>query len=115
MYQIVLFVHVVIAIVLISLILVQQGKGAGMGAGFGGGASQTVFGSRGSGSFLLKMTGGIATCFFITSLWLGYMVASEYRGAHKLDLPAQTQPRPVAPVQVDIDANKAKSDSKSDK
>ncbi len=46
----ILMIHVAIAIALVALILLQQGKGADAGASFGGGASQTVFGSRGSGS-----------------------------------------------------------------
>ena len=50
----ILMVHVVIAVALVVLILLQQGKGAEAGAAFGGGASQTVFGSRGSGNFLSR-------------------------------------------------------------
>ena len=52
----VVVVHVVIAVALVGLVLIQQGKGADAGAAFGGGASQTVFGSQGSGSFLTRMT-----------------------------------------------------------
>ncbi|MCP3680437.1 MAG: preprotein translocase subunit SecG [Gammaproteobacteria bacterium] len=63
----------VFAIALVALVLVQQGKGAGMGASLGGGASQTVFGSRGAGSFLLKLTCGLAALFFATSLTLSYL------------------------------------------
>ena len=40
-----------VAIMLVGLILIQQGKGADMGASFGAGASNTVFGSGGSGNF----------------------------------------------------------------
>ena len=46
-----LTIHMIVAIVLIGLILIQRGKGADIGAAFGSGASQTVFGSRGSASF----------------------------------------------------------------
>ena len=62
----ILMIHVAIAIALVVLILLQQGKGAEAGAAFGGGASQTVFGSRGSGSFLAKFTGLLAVAFFAT-------------------------------------------------
>lgn len=65
--------HVIISIALIALVLIQQGKGAELGATFGSAASQTVFGSQGSGSFLLKLTGLLALLFFITSLSLGYL------------------------------------------
>ncbi|MGP8291836.1 preprotein translocase subunit SecG [Vreelandella zhanjiangensis] len=68
----ILMVHVVIAVALVVLILLQQGKGAEAGAAFGGGASQTVFGSRGSGSFLSRTTGVLAAGFFVTSMALAY-------------------------------------------
>ena len=66
----ILMVHVVIAVALVVLILLQQGKGAEAGAAFGGGASQTVFGSRGSGNFLSRTTGILAAGFFVTSMAL---------------------------------------------
>lgn len=75
MYIGVLLVHVAIAIALVVLVLLQQGKGAEAGAAFGGGASQTVFGSQGSGNFLAKLTGVLAAVFFATSLGLAYLVS----------------------------------------
>jgi preprotein translocase subunit SecG len=68
----ILMIHVVIAVALVVLILLQQGKGAEAGAAFGGGASQTVFGSRGSGNFLSRTTGILAAGFFATSMALAY-------------------------------------------
>ncbi len=64
--------HVIITIALIGLILIQRGKGADVGAAFGSGASQTVFGSQGSASFLTRTTAALATLFFLTSLTLAY-------------------------------------------
>ncbi len=61
----ILMVHVVIAVALVVLILLQQGKGAEAGAAFGGGASQTVFGSRGSGNFLSRTTGVFSRWLFL--------------------------------------------------
>ncbi|OGV31595.1 MAG: preprotein translocase subunit SecG, partial [Legionellales bacterium RIFCSPHIGHO2_12_FULL_35_11] len=52
MYQLILIIHVVIALMLIGLVLIQHGKGADIGAAFGSGASNTVFGSQGTGGFL---------------------------------------------------------------
>ena len=48
--------HVLIAIAMVAFILVQRGPGATAGAAFGSGASGTVFGSRGAGSFLSRTT-----------------------------------------------------------
>lgn len=68
-----------ISIALITLVLIQQGKGAELGAAFGSAASQTVFGSQGSASFLLKLTGLLALLFFATSLSLGYLAGHSAR------------------------------------
>src|SRR5512138_948707 len=48
--------HVLIAAGIVGLVLLQRGKGADAGAGFGAGASGTVFGARGSASFLSRLT-----------------------------------------------------------
>jgi preprotein translocase subunit SecG len=65
--------HVIVCIFLIAVVLLQRGKGAEIGAVFGGGGSSTVFGSRGAGSFLSKLTTGAAIVFMITSLSLAYL------------------------------------------
>src|SRR5690242_584110 len=63
--------YVLIAAALTVLILIQRGEGASAGAGFGGGASATVFGARGSASFLTRATAVLAALFFILSLAMG--------------------------------------------
>lgn len=98
MTQIILLFHVLIAFCIIALVLVQQGKGATMGAAFGSGASQTIFGSRGSGSFLFRFTIGLIVAFFATSLILNYMATSNYKQERVLQLPAVPQQHaPVTP------------------
>lgn len=74
MYGIILVMHVIIAILLIGAVLIQHGKGAQMGAAFGSGASQTVFGSQGSGGFLTRATWLLAGLFFVTSIILAYLI-----------------------------------------
>jgi preprotein translocase subunit SecG len=71
----ILIVHVFIAIGLIGLVLLQRGKGAEAGAAFGAGASGTVFGARGSASFLSRSTAVLATIFFATSMTLAYLAS----------------------------------------
>lgn len=97
MYQVVLLLHVFIAVCIVALVLVQQGKGASMGAAFGSGASQTVFGSRGSGSFLFRFTIGFVIAFFITSIALNYLAMQAYKQQKIITLPAQ--PVKQIPVQ----------------
>ena len=83
---VVVVVHVLVSLGLIGLILIQQGKGAEAGASFGGGASQTVFGSQGSGNFLTKTTKYLAIIFFATSVSLAVIAKqrSEVSGQEML-------------------------------
>ncbi len=89
MYQLILVFHVLVALTLIGLVLIQHGKGADIGASFGSGASNTVFGSQGTGNFLFKLTGVLALVFFITSLSLSYMVSMQYQRAESRAIPQQ--------------------------
>ena len=69
--------HVIVCFFLVAVVLLQRGKGAEMGAVFGGGASSTVFGGRGAGNFLTKLTTGSAIIFMGTSLTLSYFATKE--------------------------------------
>ena len=73
----ILIVHVFVAMGLIGLVLLQRGKGAEAGAAFGAGASGTVFGSRGSSSFLSRSTAVLATVFFATSMTLAFLASNR--------------------------------------
>jgi len=70
MFTALLILQVVLGLAIIALVLLQQGKGADMGAAFGAGASGTVFGARGTGSFFSRATGVLAAAFFINSVLL---------------------------------------------
>lgn len=98
MYQFILMIHVLAAVCLIALVLVQQGKGATMGAAFGSGASQTVFGSRGSGSFLLRVTIGFVVLFFATSIALNYLSTRAMKQTVTVPLPVPAQESGAPPV-----------------
>lgn len=108
MYQLLLVIHVMIAIAIVGLVLIQQGKGAEIGAAFGSGASNTVFGSQGSGGFLFKLTGGLALAFFATSLTLGYIVSTQYRASHDIMPTPVTQKKSVDDVPVPQELQKEK-------
>ena len=83
--SITLYIHMVVAMLIVVLVLIQRGKGADAGAGFGGGASGTVFGSRGSGSFFSRATAVLATVFFGTSLTLAYLAGQTTAPTSILD------------------------------
>ncbi|MEW8230865.1 MAG: preprotein translocase subunit SecG [Candidatus Thiodiazotropha endolucinida] len=69
--------HIFLAVGLVGLILIQHGKGADMGAAFGSGASGTVFGAKGSASFLTRTTALLATLFLITSMVMAYFASQR--------------------------------------
>jgi preprotein translocase subunit SecG len=67
----VIALHVIVSVFLMFVILLQPGKGDAMAA-LGGGSSTSVFGGRGSVTFLSKVTAVCAAIFMITSLTLAY-------------------------------------------
>lgn len=96
----VLIVHILLAIALIVLALLQHGKGADAGAAFGSGASNTMFGARGSANFLSRSTAVVATLFFVTSLTLGYFFARPEKPQSVMDRVGT--PAAVAPEVTDL-------------
>ena len=87
MQTLVAVLHVIIAVSIVGLVLLQQGKGADAGASFGAGASQTVFGSSGSGSFLVRATTVAAILFYVTSLTLAIYSRGQSQLADPTGLP----------------------------
>jgi preprotein translocase subunit SecG len=92
--------HVLVAAGIVGLVLLQRGKGADAGAGFGAGASGTVFGARGSASFLSRTTAVLATLFFLSSLGLSYLFSERKDPTSVVDrvLPAPAQTPMLPPV-----------------
>ncbi|MDP0561038.1 MAG: preprotein translocase subunit SecG [Candidatus Endonucleobacter sp. (ex Gigantidas childressi)] len=96
METLILIVHVCFAAGVVGLILIQQGKGAEAGASFGSGASQTVFGSHGSASFLSRSTAVLATVFFLTSFGLAIMARQKANTADFIDIPSAATEQTVS-------------------
>ncbi len=99
MYTLGVVIHVVVCFLMIGAILLQSGKGAEIGAAFGG-SSQTVFGSRGPGTFLSKVTIAAATIFFLTSLGLAILSRERSTASTVIDLD-----QPVIPYTTDLPAD----------
>ena len=85
MYTLAVSVHLIVCFLMIVSILLQAGKGAEIGASFGG-ASQTVFGSRGPGTFLSKVTVGTAIIFMLSSLSLALLSKQANTASTVIDL-----------------------------
>ena len=107
MYGVLLSLYLIVAIALIGFILLQHGKGASMGASFGAGASNTVFGSVGSGNFLTHSTAVLATLFFIISLAISAMYAHQNKDTDKVDFENLQE----AAEQMEVPSDKVNNDS----
>jgi len=77
MHAVVTILHVLVCIFLVCVVLLQRGRGAQVGAVFGGGGGSTMFGARGAGNFLTKLTTGAAIVFMLTSFSLSYLNVSS--------------------------------------
>jgi len=88
-------------VIIVTAVLLQRGKGADLGASLGGGGANTIFGSRGAGNFLTKMTTASAIIFMCTSLTLSYLgyQASDVRlfdQAEPFEAPGEAGAPPAA-------------------
>jgi preprotein translocase subunit SecG len=101
MRDVILVIDILSALGVIGLVLLQQGKGADMGAAFGSGASQTLFGARGSANFLTRTTAVLATVFFLSNMTLAWL-ASKQTGPSSvtttIEQPAETPAAPALPT-----------------
>ena len=100
MYTLAVIVHVIVCFLMIGAILLQAGKGAEMGAAFGG-SSQTVFGSRGPGTFLSKVTVGAAIIFMLTSLGLAILSKERTFSSTVIDLNKKDSSASPPPAQAE--------------
>ncbi|MBT5877021.1 MAG: preprotein translocase subunit SecG [Candidatus Latescibacteria bacterium] len=94
MSSFVTIVHVLVCVVLIISVLLQSGKGGGMssafgggggggGGGAGGGMSSQMFGGRGAGSFLGKVTAVAAVLYMVLVIGLN-LLPDEVQGPRSL-------------------------------
>ena len=121
MYTLTVILHLIVCFLMIASILLQAGKGAEIGAAFGG-SSQTVFGSRGPGTFLSKVTVGAAIIFMLTSLGLALLSKQENTSSTVIDLhtPAAqhesstTEPATSAPAESSDEATPVESSPTSE-
>ncbi len=102
MRDILVAVLIVNSLALIGLILIQRGKGADAGAAFGGGGgggSDTLFGSRGSATFLSRLTAALAIVFFAVTMGLAFLSAKRIPPKSVTDtIIEQREPETKAPA-----------------
>ncbi len=100
MYTFLIIIFVLVAILQILLILMQSSKGGGLAGSFGAGGMGTVFGSRGTATFLSKFTAILAGSFMVLALILGFM-KSGTSGSRSL-IEKERQERTTSPAAVGV-------------
>jgi preprotein translocase subunit SecG len=83
--------HIFVCFFLILVVLLQQGKGGGLG-GLGGQAATQVFGGRGAGNFMTRLTAACAVIFMLTSISLAWVSSGGDRAIRKLAEKQQQTP-----------------------
>lgn len=103
-----LILLVVVSVSLGGLVLIQQSKGADIGAAFGSGAANTLFGSSGATSFIVKFTAALAIGYFLIAFGLAYTAkerADSLKSFEIESLPAMVQDGDAIPTDDGADAS----------
>lgn len=98
--------HLIVALFLIVFVLLQDSKGGAMGM-LGGGGSNTLLGSTGASSFLVKATRWLAIIFAVSCVFLTYKTSQKSKSILDSYTPAAAAPQQTAP------ATTEKADAKS--
>ena len=108
MYAFLIGVFVIVSFLLIFVILIQSSKGGGLAGTFGGSGDSmgAVFGGRGSGSFLSRLTSILAGLFLVIALVMGLITRGkvaqsslvEQEREKRMSSPARTLPQVPEPI-----------------
>ncbi len=74
MHTVVLVLHLLVAIALIGFVLMQRSEGGALGIGGGGGS---LISGRGAADVMVRITGGLALVFFVTSITLTMLAGGQ--------------------------------------
>jgi len=77
--------HILLCTILMGIILLQPGKGADLGSSFGGGGSSSIFGPRGAGNLLSRVTTVVAFLFMATSIALAIFSNASVRSGTDIE------------------------------
>ena len=109
MYTFLIVLFVLICILLTLSILIQSSKGGGLAGTFGGmdAMGGSMFGGRGAGDFLTKITTWLAAGFMLISLLLGLMTRGslseqsliERERETRMTAPSRVLPQAPTPIE----------------
>ena len=108
MTGILLITQIVLVIIIVIAVLLQKSSSIGLGAYSG--SNESVFGAKGPGSFLAKMTFIFGFLFVVNTITLGYFYAQESNASVVDDVAETTDiaaPAAVTPAPA-VEANTTK-------
>ncbi len=105
--QMIYVLHIVICVFLVLTILFQDGKAGGFAGPADNAAAKAVFGAKGAGDFLTKVTTYLAIFFMATSLTLA-LVDTDPSKSIADDFAPSSQEQPTS-----LDATETNSDSQT--
>ena len=92
-------IHVMACLFLVLVILIQPGRTGGLSGALGGAGATQIFGGRGAGNLLSRVSWTTATIFFLTSVTLAYLSSSKDESLESRAKAAQSQkPDAVTPA-----------------
>ena len=109
-----LILLVIVSVSLGGLVLIQQSKGADIGAAFGSGAANTLFGSSGATSFIVKFTAALAIGYFLIAFGLAYTAKERADSLNSFEiesLPAMVQDGDAIPSDEEADSTPVEPDA----
>jgi len=98
MLSFLVFLHIVVCLLLAVSILMQSSKGGGLAGAFGGGGQGNigaVFGGRGAGDFLSKLTIILAIIFLLGSVVQGLIKKDVAPNQSLIQQEIQSNPSPA--------------------
>lgn len=103
MSDVLLVFQIILAVILTIIVLLQKSSSIGLGA-YGGGSNDSVFGAKGAGGFLTKVTFTIGFLFIVNTVALTYMYNSS-KNDSVVDMIDNNVP--AAPAQTSVPAANA--------
>ncbi len=89
-------IQLIVAISLVIAVLLQSGRGGGLAGALGGtGGAGSVFGGRGAGGFLVKVTTGLAITFVVLTVLINVISTKPSSQRPESVIATEAQKRPA--------------------
>lgn len=99
MIYVIAIIQLIVAIALVVSILLQSGRGGGLAGSLGGGTTgmSSVFGGRGAGDFLTKVTAVLAIVFVVLTVLINIVSTKPSTKKPQSVIATEAQKQPTKP------------------